>query len=697
MSLIGFRAPAAEMLHVAVDVGGTFTDLVAFDEESGSVHVVKVRSTPRNPERGFVESLRELAARHGVDLSRVGTVVHVNTVGTNLLRGQVGLKVPKAALVTTKGFRDVIEIGRQNRPELYNVFYARPRPLVPRELRFEVDERVDGRGRCLKEVDPRELDVIARRIAEEGVETVAICFLESYLNPVNEMKAKWHIERATDVPVSASYEVDPEHREYERTSTTVVNAVLRPVVSRYIEEVRRMLGELGVRGSLEVMSSSGGLIDVGEAAERPVATIESGPAAGVIGAAELARRMGLRNVISLDMGGTTAKAGAVVDGQPLYVPEIEVGGKVHMGRVIKGSGYPVRYPSVDLAEVSAGGGTIVDVDEAGGLKVGPLSAGADPGPACYGLGGTMATITDANLVLGRVESLLGGEFPLRRDLAESALGRVAERLGSSVTDVASAAVALVNHQMARAVHLVSLERGYDPSEFALMAFGGAGPMHAAELAQQIGVSTVIVPPHPGLFSSLGLLMTDFRYAFVRGFIRTVSKGSEGLVEGLFEEMEREALRRIEERGRGVEGAVVLRSLDMRYYGQGHELEVRVGRPFDAEEAVRAFEELHEAVYGFRHRGEPVEATAARLTVIVPRKKLSLRRPEGIDGMPSTRRRRVHFDGEWLETDVFRREGLAAGFSAEGPLIVEEYDSTTVVPPGWRVLVDELGCMVVRRA
>lgn len=685
------------MLHVAVDVGGTFTDLVAFDEESGSVYAVKVRSTPRNPEEGFVESLRALAARHGVDLSRVGTVVHVNTVGTNLLRGQVGLEVPKAALVTTKGFRDVLEIGRQNRPELYNVFYTRPRPLVPRELRFEVDERVDGRGRCLKEVDQRALDEVARRIVEEGVETVAVCFLESYLNPVNEAKAKQHIERTARVPVSASYEVDPEHREYERTSTTVVNAVLRPVVSRYIEEVRKRLGELGVRGSLEVMSSSGGLIDVGEAAERPVATIESGPAAGVIGAAELARRMGLRNVISLDMGGTTAKAGAVVNGQPLYVPEIEVGGKVHMGRAVKGSGYPVRYPSVDLAEVSAGGGTIVDVDEAGGLKVGPLSAGADPGPACYGFGGTMATITDANLVLGRIESLLGGEFQLRRDLAESAVARVAERLGSSVTEVASAAVALVNHQMARAVHLVSLERGYDPSEFALMAFGGAGPMHAAELAQQIGISTVIVPPHPGLFSSLGLLMTDFRYAFVRGFIRTVTEGSEGFVEGIFEEMEREALRRIEARGRSVEGAGVLRSLDMRYYGQGHELEVRVGRPFDAEEAVRAFEELHEVVYGFRHRGEPVEATAARLTVIVPRRKVSLRRPEGVGRRPSVRRRRVHFDGEWLETEVLRREELAAGFSAEGPLIVEEFDSTTVVPPGWSVLVDELGCMVVRRA
>ncbi|MEM4190009.1 MAG: hydantoinase/oxoprolinase family protein, partial [Candidatus Caldarchaeum sp.] len=515
-------------------------------------------------------------------------------------------------------------------------------------------------------------------------------------NPSNEKKAKEHLQKKLGLPVTASHEVDPEHREYERTSTTVVNAVLKPVVSRYFNEVINLLVGMGVKASVEIMSSSGGLVDVKESMEKPVECIESGPAAGVIGAAELARRLGVLNIISLDMGGTTAKAGAVVNGQPLYVPEIEVGGKVHMGRFVKGSGYPVRYPSVDLAEVSAGGGTIIDVDESGGLKVGPMSAGADPGPACYGFGGTMPTITDANLSLGRLESLLGGEFKLRKDLATSALNSIADRVGASPLEVASAALTLVNLQMARAVHLVSLERGYNPSDFVLMAFGGAGPMHAAELAQHIGMSTVIIPPHPGLFTSLGLLMTDYRYTFVRGFIKVFSTGNEEFFERLFTDMEREAMRHIESKGFNTDRAVVLRSLDMRYFGQGHELEVKVGKPFKAAATISSFENLHEAVYGFKHSGESIEVTAARLNVIIPRAKPSMPKPRNREANLKTAERKAYF-GEWLDAAVYSRELLPVGFSFEGPAIIEEYDSTTVVPPGWRLRVDETGCMVMMKS
>ncbi|MEM4288096.1 MAG: hydantoinase/oxoprolinase family protein [Candidatus Caldarchaeum sp.] len=683
------------MLHVAVDVGGTFTDLVAFDEDAEAIYIVKVRSTPRNPEQGFITSLKTLLNKHGLHASDVKTIIHVNTIGTNLLRGQLGLEIPRTALVTTKGFRDVLEIGRQNRPELYNIFYNRPKPLVPRQLRMEVDERVDSRGACLAEVNAEQLDEIAEAFIREKVETVAVSFLNSYLNPSNEKKAKQHLQKRLKIPVTASHEVNPEHREYERTSTTVVNAVLKPVVSRYFNEVINRLEETGVKATVEIMSSSGGLVDVKESMEKPVSCIESGPAAGVIGAAELARRLGVMNLISLDMGGTTAKAGAVVNGQPLYVPEIEVGGKVHMGRFVKGSGYPVRYPSVDLAEVSAGGGTIIDVDESGGLKVGPMSAGADPGPACYGFGGTMPTITDANLVLGRLRSLLGGEFKLNKDLALSALNSVADKVGATPVETASAALTLVNLQMARAVHLVSLERGYNPSDFVLMAFGGAGPMHAAELAQQIGMSTVIIPPHPGLFTSLGLLMTDFRYTFVKGFIKVLSAESEQHFENVFADMELEALRHLESRKIRADNAMILRSLDMRYYGQGHELEVMVGRPFKASEALTMFENLHEAVYGFRHSGENVEATAARLNVIIPRAKPSLPKPKNSGKSTKQAERKAYF-GEWLDTPIYHRQAVPTGFSQEGPAIIEEYDSTTVVPPGWRVTVDETGCMVMRK-
>ncbi len=682
------------MLFVAVDVGGTFTDLVAFDNENGEIYTVKVKTTTRNPERSFIGSLTNLIHRYNLNPSKITSIIHVNTIGTNLLRGQLGLNLPKAALITTRGFRDVLEIGRQNRPELYNIFYNRPRPLVSRDLRFEVDERVDSDGKCLKEVKEEELDRIADNLISEAVETVAITFLNSYLNNCNEKKAKEYLLKKLKIPITASYEVDPEHREYERTSTTVVNAVLKPVVSRYFKEVVDMLKEMGVKVALQIMSSAGGLVDVDEAINKPVACIESGPAAGVIGAAELANRLGIINVISLDMGGTTAKAGAVVNGRPLYVPEIEVGGMVHMGRFVKGSGYPVRYPSVDLAEVSAGGGTIIDVDESGSLKVGPFSAGSEPGPVCYGLGGTMPTITDANLILGRLESLLGGEIRLRKDLAEQAFNSMAKKIGANMTDVASAALVLVNLQMARAVHLVSLERGYNPADFVLMAFGGAGPMHAAELAQQIGISKVIIPPHPGLFSSLGLLMTDFRYTFVRGFIKILSADGDEFFEKVFSEMELEAFEHIGRKGFGKNGAIVLRSLDMRYYGQGHELEVSVSKPFNAEEAKNSFENLHEAVYGFKHSGEDVEVTAARLNVIIPRMKAGFAKPKNQKTSEKPVERKVYFGGEWLDTVVYSRESLPVGFSLEGPAIIEEYDSTTVVPPGWRLKVDQVGCMVM---
>ncbi|MEM0482906.1 MAG: hydantoinase/oxoprolinase family protein, partial [Nitrososphaerota archaeon] len=550
----------------------------------------------------------------------------------------------------------------------------------------------------LQEVSVEELEGVANVLRVGGVESVAISFINSYINPHNERIAKEYFAKSlgTKTRVFASHEVDPEHREYERTSTTVVNAILAPVVARYMSAVKRDLEGLGIACPVQVMSSAGGLVDLEEAIDRPVACIESGPATGVIGAAELAKTLGVKNVISLDMGGTTAKAGIVVDGHPLYVPEIEVGGKAHMGRLVKGSGYPVRYPSVDLAEVSAGGGTIIDVDESGGLVVGPLSAGAEPGPACYGLGGTMPTITDANLLLGRLESLLGGEMRLRKDLAESAIRSVADRVGSRILETASSAITLVNLQMARAVHLVSLERGYNPTDFVLVAFGGAGPMHAAELAQQIGISTVIVPPHPGLFSSLGLLMTDFRYTFVRGFIKILSPGSEDFFEKIFTDMELEALEHISKKGLETRDIIVLRSLDMRYYGQGYELEVRVGKPFKVGEAVGSFENLHEAVYGFKHGGEDVEVTAARLNVIIPRVKPNLGGPRSSDKLGAAAERKAYFEDGWVDARVYARESLPAGFSAEGPAIIEEYDSTTVVPPGWGLEVVENGCMVLRR-
>jgi N-methylhydantoinase A len=390
---------------VAVDVGGTFTDFVAVDRD-GNLLTFKLLTTPKRPEETVIKGLAKL--------SPIEEVLHATTIGTNALLGQMGLELPRVALFTTKGFRDVIEIGRQNRPRLYDLFFEKPRPLVPRHLRFEVDERVLPDGTVLKPVDAAEVESYAKKALGDGVVSVAVAFLHSYLNPANEETAAAVLKRYFRY-VTLSSEVSPEPREYERTSTAVVNAALMPLVGRYLEELGRYVSSRG--GRLYVMASSGGLVTVEEASRRPIQLIESGPAGGVVAAAEFAKALDIKRVISFDMGGTTAKAGTVVDFEPEITTEYEVGGESHHGRVVKGSGYPVRFPFIDLAEVSAGGGTIVWRDEAGALRVGPMSAGADPGPVCYGLGGTEPTVTDANVVLGRVASLLGSEMRLDAEAA----------------------------------------------------------------------------------------------------------------------------------------------------------------------------------------------------------------------------------------------------------------------------------------
>lgn len=476
------------MLRVAVDVGGTFTDAVAAKDD-GKLLIAKIRSTPKAPEEGFLPAISLLLSENDLPSSSVSNIVHVGTIGTNLFLGQIGLELPKVALIATKGFRDVIEIGRQNRSELYNIFFQRPTPLVPRKLRLEASERVDSNGNVLQAVSRLDLESLLNELRKEAVDGVALSFLNCYVNPASEQDAKRILSENLHAPVFASSEVDPEHREYERTSTTVVNAVLAPIVSTYLRSAKEGLRSTGIACDIQILSSAGGLVDVEEAKNRPIVTIESGPAAGVVGAAEIAKLLGIRRVISLDMGETSAKAGCVVDHIPLVVPEIEVGGKVHMGRTVKGSGYPVRFPCIDLAEVSAGGGTIIWADETGILKVGPISAGAEPGPACYDAGGKDATITDANLVLGRIGTeLLGGKLRLNRGAADDALRRDAEKTLLDLHHVAAASLKLANLHMAKAVYIVSLERGQDPREFTLLSFGGAGPMHAAELADEVECS-----------------------------------------------------------------------------------------------------------------------------------------------------------------------------------------------------------------
>jgi len=685
------------LVRLSVDVGGTFTDAVMVDD-SGKLYALKIESTPRNPELGFVDAVVEVISGR-VDPEQIESLVHVGTIGSNLLLGQLGIDLPACALVTTKGFRDVIEIGRQNRPELYNISFSRPRTLVPRSLRFEMDERVDSDGGVLVKVSKTRLRELARRLRNSGAETVAICFLNSYVNGSNERVAETLLKRALHRPVYASSDIDPEQREYERASTTVVNAVLAPAVSGYLRSAGEEMRRIGITAELYVLGSSGGLLDIAEVGRRPILAVESGPAAGVVAASEVARSLRLAKVISFDMGGTTAKAGAILNFEPAIVPEVEVGGRVNRGRLVKGSGYPVRTQSIDLAEVSAGGGTVVSVGEAGEMAVGPMSAGADPGPACYGKGGEAPTITDANLILGRIgTTLLGGKMRLNPKKAARAFERLRKRSGMGAEELASASLRIVNFQMAKAIEIVTLERGLDARDFALVAFGGAGPMHAVEVAESIGMTKVIVPPLPGLFSALGMLMTDMRYDRVRGMVGLLEEVGEGKIEEMFEEMERESSESLNEKG--IEGRPSYRrSIDLRYYGQGYELEIVVRRPFNRAAVTKAFEGRHVEVYGFAHEGERIELTALRLTTTIPAtSKVRLSEVEG--EMPvagGEGRRRAKFGERWFETQVYSRELLPVGGGViRGPAIVEEYDSTVVVPPGWGCVKNHLRCLVIER-
>ncbi len=651
------------MVSVSIDVGGTFTDFVF--EERGNLVSFKILSTPSRPDDAILDGLGKIG-------QPVDAILHATTIATNALLGQVGLEIPTVALLVTKGFRDVVEIARQNRSSLYDLFFEKPKELVPRSLRFEVDERVDFTGKVIQPINPSQLAAVVAGMGDVG--SVAISFLHSYANNANEKKAKEALQDRFRY-VSASFEVAPEPREYERTSTAVLNAVLMPIVAKYLQSLENRLTRFG-KPSLYIMASSGGLIDSDEAESRPVQMIESGPAAGVIAASEFAKMLNLPNIISLDVGGTTAKAGTVVDYQPEIIAEYEVGGRAHHGRVLKGSGYPVRFPLVDLAEVSAGGGTIIWRDEAKALHVGPISAGAEPGPISYRRGGTQPTLTDANLVLGRLSPrLLGGKMSLDIEGARAGFTKIGD-----IVEVAVSAIKLANLETARAIRLVTVERGLDPSEFNLIVFGGAGPQHAAEVAEELGVSRVIIPPEPGAFSALGMLLADSKFESRSSFPKALEAGFVQLESKL----ERESQ----------PGTYFARYADVRYVDQGWEVLVPVRKPAEMSEVVKSFAERHQSLYGFL-LDKAVEVVTIRVFAITPRSKPKFKPVARRGGTPIKESSQVYF-GDWIETAVYNREDLSPDFKAEGPLRIEEYGSCTLIPPSWRVSVSELGALVIDR-
>src|SRR5262245_356258 len=605
-------------MRVGVDIGGTFTDIVFLDADGG-IHTKKVSSSVDDYARAIVDGLREVFRETGLGGHDVGEVLHGTTVASNAI---LELRGARTGLITTKGFRDVLEIRRLRMPRLYDLTWEKPTPLVARHLRLTVDERINAHGERQRSLDPAEVDRVIDQLLEERVEALAVCLLNSYANPLHEDAIRDAVRRkAPGLPLSVSSEVLPEIKEYERTSTTVINAYVMPVVRRYLATLQAGLGEIDVRSPLLIMQSNGGLMTAEAAASTPMHIIESGPAAGVVGAQVLARRMALEKVITFDMGGTTAKASIIEDGEINQAGEYQVGGGIMLGsRLLTGAGYLLRVPSIDLAEVGAGGGSLVWVDAGGALQVGPRSAGAFPGPLCYDLGGIEPTITDANVILGYLNplTLAGGAVKLNAGRAREVFEeKVARSMGLSLERAAHGAHLIAASNMMRAIRAVSSERGRDPREYALFAFGGNGPLFAAGMAGALEMKRIVVPPAPGLFSSFGLLYSDVEHHFVRSYRRLLRGVSGGALAAIWTRMEDEA--RAQLAGEGFRGpaARLRRSADLRYQGQSFELTVPVPDDLESADAIAgieaAFAREHERTYGHRAGPEePVEIVSLRV-------------------------------------------------------------------------------------
>ena len=685
--------------RVGIDIGGTFTDLVALADD-GRLIRHKVSSTPRAPEDGLLDAMRALLEEVAAD--EIALLAHASTIATNALLGQMNLELPRVAFITTEGFRDVLEIGRQNRSAIYDLNVTRPKPLARREDRLVVRERRSHHGGVIVALDSDTVASIVETVRERGITAVAVGLLHADVDGEHERTIGDALRAAIpNAEVSLSSEIDPQYREYERFSTTVLNAALAPIVQAYLERVARGVRAAGVQAPIFVMRSDGGMAALNSASRRPATLIESGPASGVIGAAYVGRALGIENVLSFDMGGTTAKAGTIFGGVPEISASFEAAGSTHSGRSVKGSGYPVRFPFVDLAEVSAGGGTIAWVDAAATLRVGPISAGADPGPACYG-SGDQPTVTDANVVLRRLNprALLDGAFPIDAERSHAAVASVAAPVGGDVERAAAGIVVLVDAEMAKVLRIVSVERGHDPRDFTLLAFGGGGPLHACAVAADIGVAHIVVPPSPGVFSAYGLLAADVRVTTVRSLVAPADDETWSRARKLFDALTLECDSGLAEQGVAKADRSFVRELDLRYVGQSTELVVTAPRSLD--EAVEAFHLRHEQRYGFSARRDPVEIVTARVVGIgtTPKPRLvaaaapARRAPEQRAVREQRGLRTARLSSTRRCTSA-RCCGPATPSTA--PAVVEQYDATTCVARGWNARVDGYGNLVMGQA
>jgi N-methylhydantoinase A len=668
---------------VGIDTGGTFTDMVVFDPASGKIESLKTSSTPSTPGQAIVNALSE----GGVEGGEIESFVHGTTVGTNALIERTGCRV---AFVTTKGFEDTPFIQRINRKVLYDLTWTKPAPLVAsRRVCLGLDERLDADGAVVRPVDEAEVRELCRLIRESDADAVALCLLFSYVSTEHEEQVKAIIEEELPgVPVSVSSEVAPIWREYERSSTTIADAYLRPLFERYVASLDASLREAGVRREWTIMKSNGGAMLATAAAGTPIQTVMSGPAGGMTATEHIAESLGESNILTLDMGGTSADVGILVGGAQRHTTEYEIEW-----------GLPAAVPLIDIKSIGAGGGSIAWVDAGGFLRVGPRSAGAQPGPICYGRGGTEPTVTDANLLLGRLnpEYFLAGRMRLEPDAISGAMDALGERIGLEPLDLAASIVEIANENMASAIKMVSLERGHDPRRFSLLAFGGAGPLHAAAVARTLGIPKVIAPLHPGVFSALGLLLADIRVDKIWTQAFRSNNVDAELVNRQFGRITERALGEL--RQEGFDGEPQLRrAINMRYFGQNyeHEVEIESGELDEAalQRAFRLFDDLHARRYGYAIEGEVIELVSFKVTAIGKRPPLDLSSTNGA-GDHERSQRPVYVRGAgWLDAAVVRRSALAVGERLEGPAVVEEDGSTTFVEPGMTLELTSQGALVI---
>ena len=689
--------------RVGVDIGGTFTDIVLLGSD-GMIHTKKISSSVGNYAQAIVDGLTEVFQESGLSGDAIEEIRHGTTVASNAIIEHKGARV---GLITTKGFRDVLEIRTLRMPRLYDMTWTKPAPLVERYLRRVVDERVDANGHVERALDPADAERQVDLLLADGVETIAVCLLNSFANPAHELMIRDIIQKkAPHIPLSVSCEVLPEIKEYERTSTVVVNAYVMPIVAGYLRALRKGLDQAGIPARLLLMQSNGGLTTDTAAAARPMNIIESGPAGGVVGAQALARAKNLPKIITFDMGGTTAKAAIVEEGELARAHEYSVGAGIMIGsRLLTGAGYTLKVPAIDLAEVGAGGGSLVWIDRGGALQIGPESAGADPGPVCYDKGGTVPTVTDANVLLGYINPghLVGGALALNADKARRVFAdAIATPLGMRIEAAAYGAHQIAASNMIRSIKAVSTERGRDPREFSLFAFGGNGPLFACGMAATLGMRRVVVPPQAGLFSSFGLLYADVEHHYSRTFRRLLREANLREVERAWDALADQVMAELASEGFTGTHARLRRSAALHYRGQSYELPVSMpDGPIDqkmVEYLEEAFGQEHEKTYGHRAGPEePVELVSIQVVgqglregTGVPEQVRSSR-PE--PAPPPPRPAWFGSEHDWIETPILRRSELTSA-SRAGPLIVEEYDATCVVPPGARASLDAGGNIVI---